>query len=123
MRAKKLPQVDDLRDESDHEDPTRLVISKKRGVDVDQLMSHLFSTTSLERTLRVNMNIVALDGRPRMFNLLEILKEWLTFRKETVKERLGHRLQIVIDRLHILDGLLVAYLNIDEVIAIIRDRG
>jgi topoisomerase-4 subunit A len=122
MRAKKLPQVDDLRDESDHEDPTRLVISKKRGVNVDQLMSHLFSTTSLERTLRVNMNIIGLDGRPRMFNLVEMLKEWLTFRKETVKNRLGHRLQIVSDRLHILDGLLVAYLNIDEVIAIIREE-
>ena len=122
MRAKKLPQVDDLRDESDHEDPTRLVISKKRGVDVDQLMSHLFSTTSLERTLRVNMNIIGLDGRPRMFNLVEMLKEWLTFRRETVKNRLGYRLQIVNDRLHILDGLLVAYLNIDEVIAIIREE-
>ena len=122
MRSKKLPQVDDLRDESDHEDPTRLVISKKRGVDVDQLMSHLFSTTSLERTLRVNMNIIGLDGRPRMFNLVGLLKEWLTFRKETVKNRLGHRLQIVNDRLHILDGLLVAYLNIDEVIAIIREE-
>ncbi len=122
MRAKKLPQVDDLRDESDHEDPTRLVISKKRGVDVDQLMSHLFSTTSLERTLRVNMNIIGLDGRPRMFNLVEMLREWLTFRKETVRNRLEHRLQIVNDRLHILDGLLVAYLNIDEVIAIIREE-
>jgi topoisomerase-4 subunit A len=122
MRSKKLPQVDDLRDESDHEEPTRLVISKKRGVDVDQLMSHLFATTSLERTLRVNMNIIGLDGRPRMFNLVELLKEWLTFRKDTVKNRLGHRLQIVNDRLHILDGLLVAYLNIDEVIAIIREE-
>jgi topoisomerase-4 subunit A len=122
MRAKKLPQVDDLRDESDHEEPTRLVISKKRGVDVDQLMSHLFSTTSLERTLRVNMNVIGLDGRPRMFNLVEMLKEWLTFRKETVRNRLEHRLQIVNDRLHILDGLLVAYLNIDEVIAIIREE-
>ncbi len=122
MRAKKLPQVDDLRDESDHEEPTRIVISKKRGVDVDQLMSHLFSTTSLERTLRVNMNIIGLDGRPRMFDLVGLLKEWLTFRKETVKNRLGHRLQIVNDRLHILDGLLVAYLNIDEVIAIIREE-
>ena len=122
MRAKKLPQVDDLRDESDHEDPTRIVISKKRGVNVDQLMSHLFSTTSLERTLRVNMNVIGLDGRPRMFDLVGLLKEWLTFRKETVKNRLGHRLQIVNDRLHILDGLLVAYLNIDEVIAIIREE-
>jgi topoisomerase IV subunit A len=122
MRARKLPQVDDLRDESDHEDPTRLVISKKRGVDVEQLMSHLFSTTSLERTLRVNMNIIGLDGRPRMFSLVEMLKEWLKFRKETVKNRLSHRLQIVDDRLHILDGLLVAYLSIDEVIAIIREE-
>jgi len=120
MRAKKLPQVDDLRDESDHEEPTRLVISKKRGVDVEQLMSHLFSTTSLERTVRVNMNIIGLDGRPRLFNLLEMLKEWLKFRKETVTNRLQHRLQIVNDRLHILDGLLLAYLSIDEVIAIIR---
>ena len=122
MRARKLPQVDDLRDESDHEERTRLVISKKRGVDVEQLMSHLFSTTSLERTVRVNMNIIGLDGRPRLFNLLEILKEWLRFRKQTVTNRLGHRLQIVTDRLHILDGLLVAYLSIDEVIAIIREE-
>ena len=120
MRSKKLPQVDDLRDESDHEDPTRLVISKKRGVDVDELMSHLFSTTSLERTLRVNMNIIGLDGRPRLFTLTEMLKEWLTFRKQTVTNRLQHRLQIVGDRLHILDALLIAYLSIDAVIKIIR---
>ena len=122
MRNKKLPQVDDLRDESDHEEPTRIVISKKRGVDVEQLMSHLFSTTSLERTLRVNMNVIALDGRPRMFDLRTLLSEWLTFRKETVRNRLSHRLQIVLDRLHILDGLLIAYLNIDEVIKIIREE-
>ncbi|MBT8093465.1 MAG: DNA topoisomerase IV subunit A [Gammaproteobacteria bacterium] len=122
MRNKKLPQVDDLRDESDHEEPTRIVISKKRGVDVDQLMSHLFSTTSLERTLRVNMNVIGLDGRPRMFTLVDVLKEWLKFRKETVTRRLSHRLQIVQDRLHILDGLLVAYLDIDEVIRIIREE-
>jgi topoisomerase-4 subunit A len=122
MRAKKLPQVDDLRDESDHEEPTRIVISKKRGVDVEQLMSHLFSTTVLERTLRVNMNVIGLDGRPRMFDLVDFLKEWLTFRKQTVTNRLEHRLQIVRDRLHILDGLLVAYLNIDEVIRIIREE-
>ncbi len=122
MRNKKLPQVDDLRDESDHEDPTRLVISKKRGVDVEQLMSHLFATTSLERTLRVNMNIIALDGRPRVFNLLEFLQEWLKFRKDTVRNRLGYRLQIVNDRLHVLDGLLIAYLSIDAVIKIIREE-
>ncbi|NNC77174.1 MAG: DNA topoisomerase IV subunit A [Woeseiaceae bacterium] len=120
MRNKKLPQVDDLRDESDHEDPTRLVISKKRGVDVDELMSHLFSTTSLERTFRVNMNVIGLNGRPHLFGLVELLGEWIKFRTATVKRRLQHRLQIVKDRLHILDGLLVAYLNIDEVIAIIR---
>jgi len=121
MRNKKLPLVEDLRDESDHEDPTRLVITpKSRNVDVDELMSHLFSTTSLERTVRVNMNIVALDGRPKTFNLVGLLSEWIKFRKETVKRRLRHRLQIVLDRLHILDGLLVAYLNIDEVIRIIR---
>jgi topoisomerase-4 subunit A len=122
MRNKKLPQVDDLRDESDHEDPTRLVISKKRGVNVEQLMSHLFSTTSLERTLRVNMNVIGLDDRPRMFNLAELLTEWVKFRKTTVTNRLSYRLQIVSDRLHILDGLLVAYLNIDEVIKIIREE-
>ncbi len=122
MRNKKLPQVDDLRDESDHEEPTRLVISRKRGVDVEQLMSHLFSTTSLERTFRINMNVIGLNGRPRLFNLPELLNEWILFRKETVTRRLQHRLQIVADRLHILDGLLAAYLNIDEVIAIIRDE-
>ncbi len=120
ITSKKLPQVTDIRDESDLDEPTRLVIEKKRGVDADQLMSHLFSTTTLERTLRVNMNVIGLNGRPRMFDLVGILKEWLTFRKETVKRRLAHRLQIVKDRLHILDGLLIAYLNIDEVIRIIR---
>ena len=123
MRNKKLPQVDDLRDESDHEDPTRLVISPRSNrVDKDELMSHLFSTTSLERTCRVNMNIIGLDGRPQAFNLLGILSEWVKFRKTTVKRRLAHRLQIVTDRLHILDGLLVAYLSIDEVIKIIRSE-
>jgi len=121
MRNKKLPLVEDLRDESDHEDPIRLVITpKSRRVDVDALMSHLFSTTSLERTVRVNMNIIALDGRPKTFSLLEALGEWIKFRKQTVKRRLSHRLAIVKDRLHILDGLLVAYLNIDAVIKIIR---
>ena len=120
MRNKKLPQVDDLRDESDHEDPTRLVIGKKRGVDIDELMSHLFSTTSLERTLRVNMNVIGLNGRPQMFPLVALLGEWIKFRKDTVRRRLKHRLEIVRDRLHVLDGLLVAYLNIDEVIKIIR---
>ena len=121
MRAKKLPQVEDLRDESDHEEPTRLVITPRSNrVDKDQLMSHLFATTALERTFRVNMNIIGLDGRPQAFNLVGVLTEWLKFRKATVKRRLGHRLEIVRDRLHVLDGLLVAYLNIDEVIHIIR---
>ena len=123
MRAKKLPQVDDLRDESDHEDPTRLVISPKSNrVNIEELMSHLFSTTSLERTLRVNMNIIGLDGQPKTYNLLGILTDWLTFRTTTVTRRLEHRLQIVLDRLHILDGLLVAYLSIDAVIKIIREE-
>jgi len=121
MRNKKLPQVEDLRDESDHEEPTRLVISPKSSrVNVSELMSHLYSTTSLERTFRVNMNIIGLDGRPQAYNLVGLLSEWLRFRKDTVRRRLRHRLQIVTDRLHILDGLLVAYLNIEEVIAIIR---
>jgi topoisomerase IV subunit A len=121
MRNKKLPLVEDLRDESDHEEPIRLVITPKSSkVDVDELMSHLFSTTSLERTCRVNMNIVALDGRPKNFSLVALLSEWIKFRKDTVKRRLQHRLQIVTDRLHILDGLLIAYLDIDKVIAIIR---
>jgi topoisomerase-4 subunit A len=123
MRAKKLPQVEDLRDESDHEDPTRLVITPRSNrVNKDELMSHLFSTTSLERTCRVNMNIIGLDGRPQAYNLLKLLTEWLKFRKETVMRRLSYRLQIVTDRLHILDGLLVAYLSIDAVIKIIREE-
>ena len=121
ITAKKLPLVDNIRDESDHEEPTRIVIiPKSRKVDVEALMSHLYATTSLERTVRVNMNVVGLDGRPRTFNLVGLLKEWLNFRKTTVKRRLQHRLQIVQDRLHILDGLLIAFLNIDAVIRIIR---
>ncbi|MEM7762921.1 MAG: DNA topoisomerase IV subunit A [Pseudomonadota bacterium] len=123
MRAKKLPMVEDLRDESDHEAPVRLVITpKSRRVDVDALMSHLFATTALERTLRVNLNVIGLNGAPRVFALREMLVEWLSFRKSTVIRRLEHRLGKVEDRLHILDGLLVAYLNIDEVIRIIREE-
>jgi topoisomerase-4 subunit A len=122
ITGKKLPQVHNIRDESDHEEPTRLVIEKKRGIDAEALMSHLFATTSLERTVRVNMNVIGLDGRPKMFDLVGMLSEWLKFRRETVKRRLQHRLQLVLDRLHILDGLLVAYLNIDEVIRIIRSE-
>lgn len=122
ITGKKLPQVTGIRDESDHEEPTRLVISIKRGVDAGELMSHLFSTTSLERTVRVNMNVIGLDGRPKTYDLPGLLAEWLKFRRETVKRRLQHRLQIVLDRLHILDGLLIAYLSIDEVIRIIREE-
>ena len=121
MQAKKLPMVDDLRDESDHENPTRLVITPRSNrVDVEELMNHLFATTELERTIRVNMTMVGLDGRPRLFALREVLSEWLEFRIETVRRRLQHRLDKVIDRMHVLEGFLVAYLNIDEVIRIIR---
>ena len=121
MNAKKLPMVDDLRDESDHENPTRLVIvPRSNRIDSDALMSHLFATTDLERSYRVNMNMIGLDGKPRVKNLCELLSEWLVFRTETVKRRLKYRLEIVNQRLHILAGLLIAYLNIDEVIAIIR---
>ena len=121
MLAKKLPMVEDLRDESDHENPTRLVIvPRSNRVAVDRLMSHLFATTDLERSYRVNMTVVGLDNCPRQANLRSILKEWLDFRIDTVRRRIEHRLDRVSDRLHILDGLLVAFLNIDEVIAIIR---
>jgi topoisomerase-4 subunit A len=121
MRAKKLPMVEDLRDESDHENPTRLVIvPRSNRVDCEALMAHLFATTDLERTVRVNMNIIGLDGRPRVMNLLGLLGEWLEYRIQTVTRRLQHRLEKVEARLHVLEGLLVAYLNIDEVIRIIR---
>ena len=121
MRAKKLPLVEDLRDESDHENPTRLVIvPRSNRVDLEQLMAHLFATTDLERSYRVNLNMIGLDGRPRVRPLRDILVEWLEYRVATVRRRLEHRLAKVSDRLHILEGLLVAFLNIDEVIAIIR---
>jgi len=121
MRTKKLPMVEDLRDESDHENPTRLVIVPKgRKVDVEQLMAHLFATTDLERNYRVNLNVIGLDGRPKVMGLREILSQWLEFRIATVRRRLEWRLDKVSKRLHILDGLLVAYLNLDEVIRIIR---
>jgi len=121
MRAKKLPLVEDLRDESDHENPTRLVIvPRSNRVDAEALMQHLFATTDLERSYRVNLNMIGLDGRPRVKNLKDILTEWLEYRFATVTRRLNHRLQKVNDRLHLLDGLLIAYLNIDEVIHIIR---
>ncbi len=121
MRAKKLPLVEDLRDESDHENPTRIVvIPRSNRVDVDALMTHLFATTDLEKSVRVNLNMIGLDGRPRVKNLPEILGEWLIYRVATVKRRLEHRLKKVNERLHILDALLIAFLNIDEVIRIIR---
>jgi topoisomerase-4 subunit A len=121
MQAKKLPLVSDLRDESDHENPTRLVIiPRSNRIDVDALMAHLFATTDLERSYRVNLNMIGLNGRPQVKGLLEILTEWLEYRMATVKRRLQHRLDIVSQRLHILKGLLIAFLNLDEVIAIIR---
>ena len=123
MLAKKLPMVEDLRDESDHENPTRLVIvPRSNRVDVERLMSHLFATTDLERSYRVNMTVVGLDNCPRQANLKGILAEWLEFRTATVRRRTEHRLDQVNDRLHVLEGLLVAFLNIDEVIAIIREE-
>lgn len=121
MQNKKLPLVADLRDESDHENPTRLVIvPRSNRVDVEMLMAHLFATTDLERSYRVNLNMIGLNGHPQVKNLLTILTEWLEYRKATVKRRLQYRLDIVNHRLHILEGLLIAYLNLDEVIAIIR---
>jgi topoisomerase-4 subunit A len=121
MNNKKLPMVADLRDESDHENPVRLmIVPRSNRVDVEGLMLHLFATTDLERSHRVNMNMIGLDGRPQVKNLLDMLLEWLTYRTETVRRRLQYRLDKIIDRLHVLEGLLTAYLNIDEVIAIIR---
>lgn len=121
MQNKKLPLVSDLRDESDHENPTRLVIvPRSNRVDIEALMNHLFATTELERTYRVNLNVIGLNGRPQVKNLLTILDEWLEYRTGTVKRRLQHRLEKVDYRLHILAGLLITYLNLDEVIRIIR---
>jgi topoisomerase-4 subunit A len=121
MTAKKLPMVEDVRDESDQESPTRIVIvPRSNRVDLDELMTHLFATTDLERSYRINMNMIGLDGRPRLYNLRDLLAEWLEFRVDTVRRRLQHRYDQVNARLHLLDGLLVAYLNVDEVIRIIR---
>ncbi len=123
MQAKKLPLVEDLRDESDHENPTRLVIvPRSNRVDADEVMHHLFATTDLEKTYRVNFNVIGLDGRPQVLPLRDLLLQWLEFRTITVRRRLQWRLNKVEARLHILDGLLIAYLNIDEVIAIIREE-
>ncbi|AEF04761.1 DNA topoisomerase IV subunit A [Alteromonas naphthalenivorans] len=121
MQAKKLPMVSDLRDESDHENPTRLLITPRSNrIDTAQLMQHLFATTDLEKNYRVNLNMIGLDGRPKVKDLRTILSEWLVYRKETVTRRLQYRLDKVLARLHILEGLLIAFLNIDEVIEIIR---
>jgi topoisomerase-4 subunit A len=121
IRAKKLPMVEDVRDESDHENPTRFVIIPRSSrVDLVQLMQHLFATTDLERSYRVNLNIIGLDGRPKVMGLKEILSQWLEFRISTVTRRLQHRLEKVLRRLHILEGLMAVYLNLDEVIRIIR---
>ncbi len=123
MNAKKLPMVSDLRDESDHESPCRIVIvPRSNRIDVEQLMQHLFATTDLEKSYRVNLNILGLDQKPRVKNLLEILSEWLVFRRDTVRRRLQYRLDKVLDRIHVLEGLLIAFLNIDEVIRIIREN-
>ena len=123
MQSKKLPMVVDLRDESDHENPTRIVIvPRSNRVDIDSVMSHLFSTTDLEKNYRVNFNMIGINKRPQIKDLVSLLKEWLQFRTETVRRRLQFRLDKILDRLHILDGLLIAFLNIDEVIKIIRQE-
>jgi len=120
MREKKLPMVEDIRDESDHEERIRIVIEPKKRADVAQLMAHLFATTDLERNYRVNVNVITLEGKPKVLGLRDLLNEWLAFRTITVTRRLQFRLDKVDKRLHILDGLLAAYLNLDEVIRIIR---
>ncbi|MCY9845039.1 DNA topoisomerase IV subunit A [Vibrio caribbeanicus] len=123
MRAKKLPMVDDLRDESDHENPTRIVIvPRSNRIDCDQLMNHLFASTDLEKNYRVNLNMIGLDNRPQVKGLVQILAEWIEYRRATVRRRLQYRLDKVLARLHVLEGLLVAYLNLDEVIEIIRNE-
>ncbi len=121
MRAKKLPWLEDIRDESDHANPTRIVlIPRSNRVDAEQLMGHLFATTDLEKSYRVNMNVIGLDGKPQVKDLRSLLVEWLQFRTDTVVRRLRHRLEKVERRLHLLEGLLIAFLNLDEVIRIIR---
>ena len=121
MTAKKLPMVEDIRDEADYENPVRIIlVPRSNRVDTDALMAHLFATTDLEKSYRVNMNMIGLDHKPAVKGLLQVLTEWLTFRRTTVTRRLQHRLDKVLARLHILDGLMIAFLNIDEVIEIIR---
>ena len=121
MQSKKLPMIDDLRDESDHENPTRLIlVPRSNRIDIEELMLHLFATTDLERSYRVNLNIIGLNGRPQVKDLKTILKEWLEYRIETVRKRLQFRLDNIISLIHVLNGLMIAYLNIDKVIKIIR---
>ncbi len=121
MRAKKLPMLEDLRDESDHENPVRLVlIPRSNRIDLDEMMQHLFATTDLEKSFRINLNMIGLDGKPQVKNLKQILNEWLRFRQETVTRRLRNRLEKVERRLHMLEALRVAFLNLDEVIRIVR---
>ena len=121
MVNKKLPMVVDLADEGDHEDPVRLVISlKSNRVNAEDVMNHLFASTDLQKTYRMNMNLISLKGGPKVFSLVDVLKEWITFRKDTVKRKLEHRLDQVNDRLHILEGLLIIFLDLDKVIKIIR---
>ncbi len=123
MRARKLPWLEDIRDESDHANPVRIaLVPRSNRVDIDQLMGHLFATTDLEKSFRVNLNVIGLDGRPQVKNLKMLLAEWLQFRQDTVTRRLNYRLQRVERRLHLLEGLLVAFLNLDEVIRIIRSE-
>lgn len=123
MQAKKLPMLDDLRDESDHENPVRLIlVPRSNRIDLEELMLHLFATTDLEKNYRVNLNMIGINGKPQVKDLKSILREWLEYRTETVRRRLQYRLDKVLARMHILDGLLVAYLNIDEVIRIIREE-
>ena len=123
MTAKKLPMLEDIRDEADHENPIRIVlVPRSNRIDTDALMAHLFATTDLEKSYRVNMNMIGLDHKPAVKGLLEILNEWLTFRRTTVTRRLQYRLDKVLSRLHILEGLMIAFLNIDEVIDIIRNE-
>ena len=123
MQAKKLPMIVDIRDESDHENPIRLVLTPRSNrVNAEEVMMHLFASTDLEKTYRVNLNMIGVDGRPQVKSLYSILTEWLDWRRQTVTRRLTHRLDQVMDRLHILEGYLVAYLNIDEVIQIIREE-
>ncbi len=123
MQAKKLPMLEDLRDESDHENPVRLIlIPRSNRINLDELMLHLYATTDLERSYRVNLNIIGLNGRPQVKDLRVVLKEWLEYRTETVRKRLQFRLDKVLAQIHVLEGLMIAYLNIDEVIKIIREE-